>query len=413
MQYLDKTIFKRSNFSAKGIVGLGLILILSGCQAVSNWQANSGPTRGQIFKNPNAVIVPPSSNPTNNPSDNYGLLVIDIDSQVASRSKSLTPNVAFSNYFDNAQMAMNRISSGDVVDVTIWEAPPALLFGTASDLNGFSGTKETKLPEQMVDKSGYISVPFVGKLNVIGKTPQQVQDMIIAGLRKKANQPSAIVRITKNNSADVTVIGEVNNSTRMPLTGKGERILDAIAAAGGAKQAAERVSVQLTRGGQTREMLLSQIINDARQNIRLQQGDVISVKYKTNSYMVMGATAKNDEIDFEASGISLMQALARAGGLNDSRADAQGVFIFRFENPAVLTAEQLQSVPVQFHHTSVPVVYRLNLKDPLNYIIARDFEIRNQDVIYVSNAPAVEFGKFLGMISQSVYSIVNIRDLAN
>lgn len=84
-------------------------------------------------------------------------------------------------------------------------------------MNGFSGTKETKLPEQMVDKSGYISVPFVGKLNVIGKTPQQVQDMIIAGLRKKANQPSAIVRITKNNSADVTVIGEVNNSTRMPL----------------------------------------------------------------------------------------------------------------------------------------------------------------------------------------------------
>lgn len=129
--------------------------------------------------------------------------------------------------------------------------------------------------------------------------------------------------------------------------------------------------------------------------------------------MVMGATAKNDEIDFEASGISLMQALARAGGLNDNRADAQGVFIFRFENPAVLTAEQRQSVPMQFQNQAVPVVYRLNLKDPMNYIVARDFEIRNQDVIYVSNAPAVEFGKFLGMVSQSVYSIVNIRDFTN
>lgn len=68
---------------------------------------------------------------------------------------------------------------------------------------------------------------------------------------------------------------------------------------------------------------------------------------------------------------------------------------------------------MQFQNQAVPVVYRLNLKDPMNYIVARDFEIRNQDVIYVSNAPAVEFGKFLGMISQSVYSIVNIRDLAN
>lgn len=125
-----------------------------------------GPTRSRIFKNPNAVIVPAS----NNPSDDYGLLVIDIDSQVAGRTKSSAATSVFSNYFANAQTAMNRISSGDVVDVTIWEAPPALLFGTASDLNGFSGTKETKLPEQMVDKSGYISIPFVGKLNVIDKT---------------------------------------------------------------------------------------------------------------------------------------------------------------------------------------------------------------------------------------------------
>lgn len=408
MQNIHENIQKYKK-SAKWVGGLCFVLMLSGCQAISSWQPNSGPTRGQITKNPNAVLVPAS----NTQDDNHGLLVIDIDSQVASRSKNLTPSLMFSNYFANAQTTANRISSGDVVDVTIWEAPPALLFGTASDLNGFSGTKETKLPEQMVDKTGHISVPFVGKLNVLGKTPQQVQDMIISGLNKKANQPSAIVRITKNNSADVTVIGEVNNSTRMPLTGKGERILDAIAAAGGAKQPAERVSVQLTRGGQAKEMLLSDIINDTRQNIRLQQGDVISVKYKTNSYMVMGAATKNDEIDFEASGISLMQALARAGGLNDSRADAQGVFVFRYENPTVLTAEQMQSVPMQFRSKAVPVVYRLNLKDPLNYIIARDFEIRNQDVIYVSNAPAVEFSKFLGMVSQSVYSIVNIRDIAN
>lgn len=385
---------------------MGCLLLLTACQSAYNWQAGTGPTRGQLAKSPNVVHATPSEEVAN-----YGLAVIEIDTRVAGQLKSFqTPN-RFSSVFANAKGLSNTISSGDVVDVTIWEAPPALLFGTASDLNGFTGSKEVKLPEQMVDSRGQISVPFVGKLNVVGKSPEQVQSMIIAGLDKKANKPSAIVRIVKNNSADITIIGEVNNSTRMPLTGKGERVLDAIAAAGGTKQSAERVSVQLTRGGQSVEMLLSEIINDSRQNVRLQQGDVLSVKYKTNSYMVMGATAKNDEIDFEASGISLMQALARAGGLNDSRADAQGVFIFRYENPQMLSPNQLESVPLQFRHTQVPVVYRLNLKDPMNYLVAREFMVRDQDVIYVSNAPAVEFNKFLGMISQTVFSINNLGNI--
>lgn len=401
---------------------VGCLALLSACQSIYSWQAGAGPTRGQLAKNPNLIHATPTQNslttsstmiqtaPSEEPT-NYGLAVIEIDTRVIGQLKSFqTPN-RFSTVFANAKGLSNTISSGDVVDVTIWEAPPALLFGTASDLHGFTGSKEVKLPEQMVDSRGQISVPFVGKLNVVGKTPDQVQSMIIAGLDKKANKPSVIVRIVKNNSADITIIGEVNNSTRMPLTGKGERVLDAIAAAGGAKQPAERVNVQLTRGHQSVEMLLSDIINDAWQNIRLQQGDVLSVKYKTNSYMVMGATAKNDEIDFEANGISLMQALARAGGLNDNRADAQGVFIFRYENPQMLSPNQLENVPAQFRYTKIPVVYRLNLKDPMNYLVAREFMVQDQDVIYVSNAPAVEFNKFLSMISQSIFSITNIRDV--
>lgn len=382
------------------------VVILAGCQSIQDWQANAGPTKNRIINSKN--VLQATEEETITDGSNYGLAIIDINTKVAGQLKRFKSSTLFSNHFQNSKKFNNTISAGDVIDISIWEAPPALLFGTANDLNGFSSSKEVKLPEQMVDNRGQISVPFVGKLNIIGKTPQQVQDMIVAGLDKKANKPSAIVRIIKNNTADVTIIGEVNNSTRMPLTGKGERVLDAIAAAGGARQAAERVSIQLTRGNQTVEMLLSQIINDTRQNIQLQQGDVLSVKYKSNSYMVLGATTKNDEIDFEASGISLMQALARAGGLNDSRADSQGVFIFRYENPQMLSPSQLASVPVQFRQSAVPVVYRLDLKDPLNYIIARDFEIRDQDVIYVSNAPAVEFNKFLSMVSQSVYSIRNI-----
>ena len=374
------------------------IMVLGGCQSIHNWQPTAGPTKKSIERQVDTEVS--------------GLTIIEIDNQIARMTADYAPARRFSDYFKSTPNFNNTISAGDVVDVAIWEAPPALLFGTASDISGLSGSKEVKLPEQMVDNKGQITIPFVGKLTIVGKTPEQVQAMIVKGLTKKANKPSAVVRIIKNNSADITIIGEVNNNTRMPLTGKNERLLDAIAAAGGTKHPSSRVTVALNRQGRTVEMPFEAIVKDPRQNIILQKGDVVSVSYQTKSFTVLGATAKNDEIHFEAGGISLMQALARSGGLDDNRADARGVFIFRQESINVLNAEQYQALPLELRQQSiVPVVYRLNLKDPINYIIAQNFSIKDKDLIYVSNAPAVEFRKFVNMIAQGMYIINTVDNL--
>lgn len=393
------TIMKHHS-SLLGIGFVSALTLLTGCQAINNWQPNSGPSKKIIEQQVDTAGT--------------GLTVIDIDNQVARATAETAPVRRFSDYYQSTPSFNNTISAGDVVDVSIWEAPPALLFGTASDISGLTGSKEVKLPEQMVDNRGQITIPFVGKLTVSGKTPEQVQQMIVSGLYKKANSPSAVVRIAKNNSADVTIIGEVNGSTRMPLTGKNERILDAIAAAGGTKHPSSRVTVQLNRRGQSIEMPFEAIMKDPRQNIMLQRGDVVSVNYQTKSFTVLGAVAKNDEINFETGGISLMQALARAGGLNDNRADARGVFIFRQESIHVLNAEQYQALPLEFRQQSiVPVIYRLNLKDPINYIVAQNFAIKDKDLIYVSNAPAVEFRKFVSLIGQGAYLINTVDNLTN
>ncbi len=378
---------------------LAMTILLSGCQTLTKWQPSSGPTKKTIE---NQVST-----------ENSGLTIIDIDNRIAFLTSQSIPVRRFSDFYKSSSTFNNTISAGDVVDVSIWEAPPALLFGTASDISGLSGSKEVKLPEQMVDNKGQITIPFVGKISVSGKTPEQVQVMIVKGLTKKANNPSAVVRIAKNNSADVTIVGEVTNSTRMPLTGKAERILDALAAAGGTKHPSSRISVQLNRRGQSVEMPFDAIIKDPRQNVILQKGDVVSVNYQTKSFTVLGATAKNTEIDFEAGGISLMQALARSGGLDDNRADARGVFIFRQESANILTPQQRAALPMQLQYASeVPVIYRLNLKEPINYIVAQNFAIKDKDLIYVSNAPGVEFRKFISLVAQGMYIVNTVDDLS-
>ena len=300
------------------------------------------------------------------------------------------------------------VGAGDVIEVSVWEAPPAALFGsgTLDPRSGPSTTRVTALPEQMVNSDGIINVPFAGLINATGRSPQQIEKDITQRLKGKANQPQVLVRVIKNNTSNVTIVGEVTASTRMPLTARGERLLDALAAAGGTRQPVGKVTLQITRGNQVQALPLDTIIRDPRQNIVLRAGDVVTSLFQPLSFTVLGATGKNEELNFEAQGISLAQALARAGGLQDSRADAEGVFIFRLESPAALdlAGRTVTTTP----EGKIPVIYRVNLKDPASFFVAQGFPIQNRDVLYVSNAPAAELQKFLTLIVSAIYPVANI-----
>jgi polysaccharide export outer membrane protein len=331
--------------------------------------------------------------------------VVDITDSVARRVLSARKHDSFAETLASATPPGYLVGAGDVLEVSVWEAPPAALFGavTLDSRSGVSSTRSTTFPEQLVNRDGEINVPFAGAVRVAGKTPQQIETEIARRLAGKANQPQVLVRVIRNATSTVTVVGEVNGSTRMPLTAKGERLLDAIAAAGGVRQSVGRITVQLSRDARTHSMPMESIIEDPSQNVYLLPGDVVTVLYQPLSFTVLGATGKNEEINFEAQGISLAQALARSGGLQDARADARGVFIFRFEDPKAMP-ENERSGPAT-PDGNVPVVYRLDLKDPASFLVAQDFPVRNHDVLYVANAPAAELQKFLNILSNTVYTV--------
>src|SRR5262249_13578465 len=148
------------------------------------------------------------------------------------------------------------------------------------------------------------------------------------------------------------------------------------------KDPVEKITLQVTRGATARSLPLSAVISDPHENVVLQPGDVVTALYQPMSFTALGATGKSDEVNFEAQGISLAQALARAGGVVDARADAQGVFIFRFEANAALHWPRPPSTTPE---GKVPVIYRLNLEDPRSFFVAQSFRIENKDVLYVAN----------------------------
>jgi polysaccharide export outer membrane protein len=161
--------------------------------------------------------------------------LVDVDQKVASSLAASRKVKLFSEGLAKSGRAHEgRLGAGDSVEIHIWEAPPATLFGggAVDTRAGVATSRPTALPEQVVDREGYIVVPFVGRVRVAGELPQAVEAEIAQRLRNKANQPEVLLRVTRSSSSMVTVVGEVANSLRMPLTASGERLLDALAAAG-------------------------------------------------------------------------------------------------------------------------------------------------------------------------------------
>ncbi len=354
------------------------------------------PTSGPSNREVEAAALPGAS----------AIQIVDVDDAVArgliaSRTQSL-----FSEKLGDIAGTNHVVGAGDTLEVSIWEAPPATLFGigTADARGNPSGVRATVLPEQSVGTEGYITVPFAGRILAAGRTLQAIEGEIVRRLTGKANQPEALVRMVRNLSANVTVVGEVTNSIRLPITASNERLLDALAASAGVRQPVNKMTIQVTRGSSVYSLPLETIIRDPRQNVRLQAGDVVTALFQPLSFTVLGATGKNEEINFEAQGISLAQALARAGGLQDNRADAKGVFIFRFEPANALKWPKQPAMTTP--DGKVPVIYRIDLRNPASFFVMQSFAISNKDLLYVSNAPAAELQKFLNVVFSVAYPVL-------
>ena len=354
-----------------------------------------GPSRRQIEHSAQARSLPQ-------------LQIVDVNEEVTERLVAQRTRHLFSESLSNPPDQLQPIGAGDFLVVSIWEATPATLFGSVEMSSAIpTPTHAITLPEQPVDGEGCITVPFAGRVPAAGKTLPDIAAEVKRRLASKANQPEVLVLLTRNLSSTVTVVGEVTTSLRVPLTAAHERLLDALAFAAGVKQPISKTTIQITRGESVYALPFETIIKDPRQNVRLQSGDVITALYQPLSFTALGASGKNDEINFETQGISLAQALARSGGLIDQRSNPSGVFLFRLEprSTGTATATASEPAPMTTGGELVPVVYRVDLSDPRSLFWIQSFPMKDKDVLYVSNAPVTELQKFLNALFTLAYPV--------
>ncbi|WP_434661787.1 polysaccharide export protein [Paraburkholderia sp. A3BS-1L] len=334
--------------------------------------------------------------------------MIDLNASVVSELDAQRASTNFASRFETEAGSRDQVfGSGDSIEVIIWEAAPAALFGSNTATDGATsiqtGSRETPLPAQVVNSAGNIFVPFVGSVHVAGRTATEVEQEITNRLAGQANHPQVLVRTVQNETATATVLSDSGSSVRVPLGPKGETVLDALSAAGGAHGPIGKMSVQITRGRVVQSMPLESVLRDPTQNIKLQGGDIVALLAMPNSFTALGATGKNEEISFEAKGISLTQALGRTGGLDDARSDPKGIFIFRQDGDVFERRDGHATVTDR----KLPVIYRVDLTNPASFFLANKFMMQNGDIMYVANSPIADLQKFLNVVFSVAYPVTN------
>jgi len=359
---------------------LAVGLFVAGCGTLPT----SGPTARQVI-----------SQQTDDKQSRF--MVIDINNRVVDNLLA-APRASLRARFPHRNAPPDpRIGIGDSVVVTIWEAAGGGLFASTASDQIVPGSRSVILPEQVVGRDGAISVPFGGRIPVAGRVPVEVQHAIEQRLAGKAIDPQVIVTVSKSVTNTVTVTGEAIGGARLPLSLKGDRLLDLIAAAGGSHAPVYETVVRLSRGGVTVSIPMETLVADPRENIYAEPGDVLTVVRAPRSFSVFGATGQNSQIDFPSAKLTLAEALAKAGGLQDARSDPAGVFLFRYEPTQILGA--LDQKPANVTPDGrAPIVYRLNLRDAKAYFDAKRFPVEDKDVLYVANADLDELQKFFSLI---------------
>lgn len=328
--------------------------------------------------------------------------VVTVNDRVT-RATAVAPVLGFSDAFRNAGlMGSDTIQPGDTLGLTIWEnVDDGLLAG--------EGISQTVLQEVQVDGSGFIFVPYAGRIRAAGNTPESIRQIITSKLDEQTPDPQVEVRRLAGDGATVSLVGAVGAQGVYPIERPTRTLSTMLAAAGGVTIEPEIAQIIVLRGSMRSQVWFSDLYEHPELDIALRGGDRILVEVDTRSFTALGATGGQSRLPFPSPTISAVEAIAQVGGLNTNISDPTGVFVMRNE-PAEVANQVLGRNDLV---GAQRLVYVLDLTQPNGIFLARDFAVRDQDTIYVTEAPWAQWTKILAPITGTLGTVGSIASLNN
>lgn len=328
--------------------------------------------------------------------------VVAVNDRVT-RATAVQPALGFADGFKNAgQLGSDTIRPGDTLGLTIWEnVDDGLLAGET--------TNQTVLEEVQVDGGGFIFVPYAGRIRAAGNTPEEIRRIITSKLDDQTPDPQVQVRRLAGDGATVSLMGSVGAQGVYPIERPTRTLSAMLSAAGGIVIPAEVAQITVIRGGERSKVWFQDLYKSPEYDIALRGGDRILVEQDTRSFTALGATGAQARVTFETQTLSAIEAIAQVGGLMASAADPTGVFILRNE-PAEIANQVLGRNDLE---GAQRMVYVLDLTKPNGMFMARDFSVRDQDTLYVTEAPFAQWSKVIGALTGTLGVIGTVDTASN
>ncbi len=283
----------------------------------------------------------------------------------------------------SAKTGEYKIGAGDVLSIYVFDHPE-LAVPSAQVEAGF-----------MVKSDGSLSYPFLNTIPAAGKTVEELRADLTQGLTRYFPEPQVDIRVLAFNSQRVVVTGEVNRPGTLALDTKPMTLLDAINGAGGMDPDADARAVTVRRGGKLYTVdLASYMTGDlANNNPTLAAGDLVAVpRTRVMEAYVLGEINAAAAVDLSKDTITLTQAITRQGGLQQNRADARGVFVFRAQGKDM-------------------TVYQLDVSSPTGLLLGTQFELEVRDVVYITTSPLQRWNDTISRLLPTVSAYSTAQNL--
>lgn len=323
--------------------------------------------------------------------------IVSVNDRVT-RATGVVPALGFADSFKNAGVVgSDVIRPGDTLGLTIWEnVDDGLLAGETSS--------STILEEVQVDGAGFIFVPYAGRIKAAGNTTEAIRRVITRKLEEQTPDPQVELRRVAGDGSTVSVIGAVGGQGIYAIERPTRTLSSMLARAGGVTILPEVAQVTVTRGGHTGKVWFQDLYEYPQMDIALRGGDKILIEQDTRAFVALGATGAQSRVPFESQTLSAVEAIAQVGGLLATSADPTGVFVFRNEAEAiaenVLGRDDLQGAQ--------RMVYVLDLTEPNGLFLARDFVIRDDDLLYVTEAPFAQWSKTIAAVTGTLGAVSTV-----
>jgi len=360
---------------------LALAILVAGCGL-----PRSGPSRSEIL-----------SASTERRGDAH---IVEVTDAVV-RANTLPPGFGFSTSFERAGIVgSDTIAPGDVLTITVWENVDQGVLAAA-------GGGATMLSGIQVDGQGFIFMPYAGRIRAAGNSPEALRRVITRQLESQTPDPQVLVTRDAGDGATVSIVGNVGVQGIYPIERPTRTLTAMLARAGGISAEPEGIQITVIRGGQRGTVWLSDLYADPTNDIALRPGDRILVEQDTRAYTAIGATGGQRRVVFDTQDLSALEAITQAGGLNSNIADPTGIFVFRDEPAEIANAVLGRRDLIG----TARMIYVLDLTKPSGIFVARDFVVRDEDTIYVTEAPFTQWQKIIGAITGAANSANSLSNV--